>query len=112
MATIFTSFDEIEDDLKKNAPPVVYKYRSWKEENHRRLLTHQEVWFSHPFGLSDPLDVRPEIIFDPSELNDPAFLQRLFDSVSEVKPELVTERDRTIAAENQLDVLKSQPSLI
>jgi len=112
MHRIFTSFEEIRTDLTANAPPIVYKYRTWNDENHRKLLTQQEVWFSHPFDLNDPLDVRPDIVIDPEELKRPAFLQKLMNTVAEAKPELVSERDRLVVAENQFELLKDRPQLI
>ena len=67
----FDYFEEVEKDIAENAPPVVYKFRSWEDDNHKKLLTDQHIWFSHPFKLNDPLDVRPDTVFDVTEFDDP-----------------------------------------
>lgn len=35
------------DDLE--LPKILYKYRSWKDEFHKRILTNQEIHFDSPF---------------------------------------------------------------
>lgn len=108
----FDHFDEVEEDIKKNAPAIVYKYRGWQQDNHKRLLTHREIWFSHPFKLNDPLDVRPETVFDVNEFQDPRYFQKLLDSVSEIHPELTSDRDKRTVAENQWELTKQNPAMV
>jgi hypothetical protein len=109
---IFRNFSEIEDDIRANAPQVVFKYRTWKDAYHRNLLIRRELWFAHPFDLNDPIDLRPETVWDSSELKNPLFLEKLYDSVHEVHPGLNTDRERRAVAENQWEILKSDPSII
>lgn len=42
-------------------PPVVYKYRDWDDQYARRMITHREVYFSHPKKFEDPYDCRTVI---------------------------------------------------
>jgi hypothetical protein len=42
-----TTFDKV--DL----PPFLYKYRSWSKEEHKRILTHNEIYFASPFELDE-----------------------------------------------------------
>lgn len=108
----FDHFEEVEKDIAKNAPAVVYKYRSWEDDNHKKLLSDHHIWFSHPFKLNDPLDVRPDTVFDVQEFNDPRYLQKLLDSVASEHPYLNTDYERRIVAENQWDLTKTNPDMI
>ncbi len=109
---IFTKFSDIEGDIRAKAPPVVYKYRTWKDVNHRKMLTRRELWFAHPFDLNDPIDLRPETVWDPSELDNPLFLEKLYNSAHEAHPQLNTDRERRAVAKKQWEILKGDPSKI
>jgi hypothetical protein len=37
-------------------PEHLYKYRSWRDENHRRLLTQNEIFFASAREFNDPFD--------------------------------------------------------
>ncbi len=39
-------------------PKTIYKYRTWSNENHRTILTEQEVFLSRPTSFEDPLDCK------------------------------------------------------
>ncbi len=108
MRRVYVKFEEIEGEVRDLAPPIVYKYRSWSDKFHRALLSDQAAWFSHPFDLNDPLDVRPETIFDEKELYDPKYLEKMISSATHLN----TEYDRKVVAENRLDQLKKDPSII
>lgn len=108
MVRTYQLFEEIESDVAEKAPPVVYKYRTWKDSNHKALLVNQGAWFPHPFDLNDPLDVRPESVFIEEELYDPRYLQKMIASATHVH----TERDRRAVAENHLEELKKNPGII
>ncbi len=38
------------------APETLYKYRDWNNKNHRRLISHQEIYFPKPSAFNDPFD--------------------------------------------------------
>jgi hypothetical protein len=40
------------------APAILYKYRSWDNEFHRRMLLFNEIYFTNPKNFNDPLDYR------------------------------------------------------
>jgi len=48
-------------------PKIVYKYRSWKDENHKNLLFKNQIKLSSPKDFNDPFDCR--IPDNLSELN-------------------------------------------
>jgi len=66
---VYFNFADVEDDIYKNVPPTVYKYRQWDIANHKTIITQQEIWLSHPKDLNDPYDCRPphNIILDGLE---------------------------------------------
>ncbi|WP_343669059.1 hypothetical protein [Chitinophaga sp.] len=59
----YNNFNEIADEIRSNTPPTVYKYRTWENDNHKRIIIDKEVWFAHPHSLNDPYDVRPPYNF-------------------------------------------------
>lgn len=76
---LYTEFnDEVERDIKKFAPAIVYKYRNWKDKFHKRVLTHREAWFAHPFTLNDSHDIRRPLSINPQGYNSPSMLAKLW----------------------------------
>ncbi len=37
-------------------PKILYKYRDWKNDYHRRIIENQEMYFSPPSEFNDPFD--------------------------------------------------------
>ena len=37
-------------------PEILYKYRDWNDLNHRRLISHQEIYLPKPSTFNDPFD--------------------------------------------------------
>ncbi|PRY16233.1 hypothetical protein CLV24_10177 [Pontibacter ummariensis] len=37
-------------------PKTLFKYRDWSNENHRRLISNQEIYFPKPSDFNDPFD--------------------------------------------------------
>lgn len=109
MATpkLFTRFEDIESDLAVNAPPVVYKYRDWNDPYNKSLLVNCQAWFAHPFDLNDPEDLRPEVKFDLTELDDPAYLEKMIATAG-----MKTERENRIKAEKRLAELRADPGIL
>ncbi|MBC7935215.1 MAG: DUF2971 domain-containing protein [Rhizobacter sp.] len=108
---VFKDFSEVEDDIRKNAPPVVYKYRSWDDKFHKGLLKNKVVWFSHPFDLNDPLDVRPEAIFDNSEFYDDRYFKKMLLGADSIFPEM-SKHQRFLKAKAQWEEIKANPGIV
>ncbi|MFN8395082.1 MAG: DUF2971 domain-containing protein [Bacteroidia bacterium] len=70
-------------------PKIVYKYRSWSNKNHRRILTNNEVWMASPGIFNDPFDCRIEMDFD--NLSDVELLQWGNAIVNSTKEEAIAE---------------------
>lgn len=41
-----------------NLPEVVYKYRDWENEYHKKVVTEREVYMAEPNSFEDPLDCK------------------------------------------------------
>lgn len=108
---IFDKFDEVEESIKKIAPPFVYKYRGdWKNKYHRELITEQLAWFAAPRELNDPHDIRIPMQFDLKEIEHPLFFEKLKKQLLADNPSTAfTERDLNVICENKLDEIRSNP---
>lgn len=45
-------------------PKYLYKYRNWDDEKHRRILTHNEIFFTSSRNFNDPFDTIVPLRFD------------------------------------------------
>jgi hypothetical protein len=41
------------DNEKKETPKIIYKYRDWNNSDHRRIITHREIYFSSPLSCDE-----------------------------------------------------------
>jgi len=112
MNRAYNFFEEVESEVAILAPPVVYKFRTWKDDNHKSLLTDQHIWFSHPFELNDPLDVRPETVFDINEFADQRYYEKLLASAAYNNPDLKTREQQINAAKEQWEFTKDNPQIV
>lgn len=46
------------------APQYLYKYRFWNNDNHKRLLTHNELYFTSARKFNDPFDCTVPVRYD------------------------------------------------
>lgn len=60
-----TTFKELIE--KDNLPSVLYKYRDWNDEYHKKALTENQIYFAAPSKFNDPLECK--IPFDWDEEN-------------------------------------------
>jgi hypothetical protein len=74
----FENFEEVENNVIKEAPKIVYKYRAdWNNQYHRELITEKKLWFAPPRELNDPFDIRIQLKFSADEINNPIFFEKL-----------------------------------
>lgn len=60
-----------EVDIRSHQPSVLYKYRNWEDDYHRRILTHNELYFASPDQFNDPFDSKIHVReFSPSKIVD------------------------------------------
>lgn len=107
---IYNDFAEIEEDVKKKVPPILYKYRDWRNEKHQQILTENKIWLTHPKKLNDPYDIRVPVRFDYSEIDHPLFYEKLKLLAQERLIHLNPDsREFRIICENQFDIIKADP---
>ena len=104
----YLDFSEVEQDIKNNAPAIVYKYWNWTDTNHKNVLINNQLWFSHPFELNDPLDVRPDYAFNIKEIESRAFYEKLLNSIPQEYSYLDNQKKVEIA-QQQLQIIKFDP---
>ena len=44
--------------LHSDFPPILYKYRSWNQEEHRQILKSNMIFFASPADFNDPFDCK------------------------------------------------------
>lgn len=74
---VYENFVEIEDEVRKSVPPLVYKYRSWESSEHKSLLVDKTSWFAHPFTLNDKQDLRHSYKINIKGYNSIEFYEKL-----------------------------------
>lgn len=64
MARIPIIAEEVNMNAGSQLPPILYKYRFWNDDNHKRLLKDNEIFLSSPALFKDPKDSKIPIHFD------------------------------------------------
>lgn len=106
---LFDKFEEVEESIRKEAPPFVYKYRGdWSNKYHKELITHQSAWFAAPGELNDPHDITTPLQFDFSEIEHPIFFEKLKIIFRSENP-LASERDIAVICTNKLNEIRKNP---
>jgi len=54
-----TSIEDMND-----LPQIIYKYRSWKDDNHKKIISEQEVFMAKPTSFEDLLDCKLQKRYD------------------------------------------------
>jgi hypothetical protein len=60
-----------------NIPKILYKYRSWGDPYHQRLLKDREVFMASPANLNDPFDASLPFRYDPTEMTPDNITKKL-----------------------------------
>jgi len=108
MMKIYKSFEEVEKEIKEQTPPIIYKYRTWENDFHKKILTENEVWFAHPHTLNDPYDIRPPYNFITENIDWDLASQKILDAISFFEPHLSKE-ELSIQVEKRISEIKESP---
>jgi hypothetical protein len=76
---------------------TLYKFRTFSDPHHHRLLTENEVWFSAPTQFNDPFDCNIPLRFD--KCPEDWLLERMAKYALSKNPEISIEEARKIAEE-------------
>lgn len=83
-------------------PELLYKYRRWDNQNDRRLLTHNEIFFSSPRRFNDPFDFGIPLRFD---LADEDYLSELYEKIRN-SGYMDIDRAESISGQNREQVVR------
>ena len=107
---IYENVQEAETAIRRNMPPILYKYRDWSNLYHQQLLTEHTLWLAAPKELNDPHDIRVPLNFNPEEVDHPLFMEKLREQQKVINPLLnPSSREFYTLCENQLDIIKANP---
>ncbi len=82
--------------ISEHAPPILFKYRSWRDDNQKKLLLNSEMYFPSPSKFNDPFDSMVPIV--PIGTNKDIF-QRILEDVNDRFPHKTIQERRSIAKE-------------
>ena len=105
---VYRNFDEVEKEMTEVMPPVIYKYRNWEENWHKKIITDSEVWFAHPHSLNDPYDVRPPYNFLVDDLDFEILENKMRGLRKTVYPPL-TDEQFEMEVNKRLQLIKQDP---
>lgn len=79
-------------------PKYLYKYRTWSNPLHRRIITHNEIYFASPRSFNDPFDCRIDWRYEL--LTEGEFYLTQLEIFAKNNPKLETGELTALAQEN------------
>ncbi|WP_431217068.1 DUF2971 domain-containing protein [Puia sp. P3] len=76
----------------EDVPDVLYKYRDWHNEYHRKLLTHRELYFASVDQFNDPFDGTVPYRYDPAELTEENIFRKYREMTKKEHPDWDEQR--------------------
>lgn len=52
------------EEMQGEYPAILYKYRSWRDSNHKKIITERQVYLSPPSGFEDIKDCKSLVRYD------------------------------------------------
>ncbi len=89
------------EDPFKNMPEILYKYRDFNNEFHKRLLFNQELFFSSANQFNDPFDASLPFKYDEKELTEENIFKKYYSVLRKKHPDWTEEQVHTLAYEEQ-----------
>lgn len=65
------------EEALKLFPSILYKYRDWNNEYHKKIITNQELFFPSFESLNDPFDGKLPFMFDNSGIDKKTYKKEL-----------------------------------
>ena len=87
--------------LYDGLPEILFKYRDWDDNYHRRLLTRNELYFASTLQFNDPFDSALPFRFDESELSKENIFLKIRELVMQENPDLSEAEIEEKAFEHQ-----------
>lgn len=73
-------------------PKILYKYRDWSDEDHKKILTHNEIWISSPKQFNDPFDCALPFKYNREDLTEANIYLKLRSIIKHEEPWLNDEQ--------------------
>lgn len=78
-------------ELFKESPLVLYKYRDWGNDYHKKILTENQIFLSSQNGFNDPFDATIPFRYDERELTPENIFKKLYELGRVAMPHLSDE---------------------
>jgi len=75
-------------------PSILYKYRDWEDDYHKRMLTEDEIFFASSEDFNDPFDCAVPIRYDALKRTDK--VEMIEDRLKKNFPHLDPEKRRQL----------------
>ncbi|SDL65039.1 Protein of unknown function [Chryseobacterium taihuense] len=72
----------------KNLPSILYKYRDWGNNYHKKIIIENQIFLSSQDGFNDPFDATIPFRYDESQLTPENIFKKLYESGKEFMPHL------------------------
>jgi hypothetical protein len=105
---IYNQFEEAEKGIEAKMPPILYKYRTWENDFHKKIITEAEVWFAHPHTLNDPYDIRPPYNFIADNIDWVAAKIKIIEAGRLIEPNL-SDKELNNEVEKRIVAIKKDP---
>jgi len=79
--------ENLERNFSTSTPPILYKYRDWDNEFHKRIITNQEIYFSSADQLNDPYDCALPLRMNREQLTRENIVLKCSQLISSEHPE-------------------------
>lgn len=83
-------------------PKILYKYRTWDDSYHKRMLTESEVFLASPANLNDPFDASLPFRYSQAEMTPENIFKKLIEVARRDWPEKSESELHTLAYERQM----------
>lgn len=105
---IYNFFEEVELEIEATTPLVIYKFRNWENDFHKKIITENEAWFAHPNSLNDPYDIRPPYNFIANKIDLNVARRKIKEAGKSIYPDL-SEEKLDIEVEKRIIEIQNDP---
>jgi len=93
----------------ESIPRILYKYRDWKDDNHKAILLKQEIYFPSASKFNDPFEGNMPFAYDESQLTPDNLFSEMYSLAKFQYPDWTDDKLHEFAYENQRKNLISDP---
>ena len=86
------TYSDSDPDFLDSIPNLMYKYRDWADENHKRIVEQGEIYLPSPDQFNDPYDATLPFRYRDEDMADPG---KVFTKLSEIGRKHFPDIDNT-----------------